>query len=64
LSSLVKEAAMCSMKREAIDGKITQEDFYHAFEKTAPSVSTKDRHLYEDVKFEKNCLNVLVTKEP
>jgi hypothetical protein len=55
---------MCSMKREAIDGKITQEDFYHAFEKTAPSVSTKDRHLYEDVKFEKNCLNVLVTKEP
>jgi len=46
---LVKEAAMFSMKRRAPDFKINKEDFFNAFSKVAPSISTKDKHVYEDV---------------
>ena len=44
---------MCSMNKamrnESIEAKITKTDFSEALDKVFPSVSTKDRHVYEDV---------------
>jgi len=63
LGSLVKEAAMYSMKREAADRKIAQQDFFNAFNKVAPSVSLKDKHVYEDLqKNLRNSKNILREK--